>query len=172
MVKAPPPRRAGELPVPGSSPGAQRTPRESAPDNPEVISLGEETVTVSKRLVEREGVRVRLVTDEVADIARASLQSERLKLERIAVGREVEHAPSVREENGVTVIPVLEEIVVVEKRLVLKEELRIRRVAEVREVSEPVTVRRQRAEIERSPAAENSAAEPSPIKTGLKGNQS
>ena len=139
------------------------------PDNPEVITLSEETVTVSKRLIERQGLLVRLadrrghrhVARELA-IRTARDRPGSRSATRSSI------APAVREENGVTVIPVMEEIVVVEKRLVLKEELRIRRVAEVREVSEPVTVRRQRAEIERISAAENNAAEPSPIKTGFR----
>lgn len=130
-------------------------PRERVGDAaPEVIRLAEERVTVSKRLVERETVRVRVVTDQVAELARVSLSLERIEVERVPIGREVERAPEVREEDGVTVIPVLEEIVVVEKRLVLKEELRIRRVATVREEEQPVTLRRQRAEIERLPPAE------------------
>ena len=117
----------------------------------EVIPLVEERLVVSKRLVEREGVRVRVITDEVAELARVSLRSERIEIERVPIDRQVERAPDVREEDGVTVIPVLEEVVVVEKRLVLKEELRVRRVADTREEEQPVTLRRQRAEVERLP---------------------
>ena len=117
----------------------------------EVIPVVEERLLVSKRAVESEGVRVRLVTDEVTELARVSLRSERIEVERVPVGRQVERAPDVREEHGVTIIPVLEEVVVVEKRLVLREELHIRRVADTREEAQAVTLRRQRAEVERLP---------------------
>ncbi len=131
----------------------------------EIIPVVEERITVSKRLVEREGVRVRLVTDEVAELARVSLRSERIEVERVPIGREVAQAPAVREEHGVTVIPVLEEVVVVEKRLVLKEELHVRRVADTREQEQSITLRRQRAEVERlpPPTAEGSQAGATPL---------
>jgi stress response protein YsnF len=118
-----------------------------------VVPLVEERLVVSKRSVEGERVRVRVVTDEVAELARVSLRSERIEVERVPIGRAVETAPPVREEDGATVIPILEEIVVVEKRLILKEELRVRRVPSTRHEEQPVTLRRQRAEIERLPPA-------------------
>ena len=138
----------------------------------EVIALAEETLTVSKRLVERERVLVRLVTDEVAELARVNLRTERIEIERVPIGREVERAPEVREEGGVTIIPVLEEIVVVEKRLVLKEELHVRRVADTREEEQPVTLRRQRAEIERLvPPIEDGQPGATPPNPGQQGKQ-
>jgi len=97
-------------------------------------------------------LRVRVVTDEEAAPANVTLRSERIEVERVPVGRVVESAPPVREENGVTIIPVMEEVVVTEIRLVLKEELHIRRVAETREHQQTVLLRRQRAEVERLPA--------------------
>ena len=118
-----------------------------------VLPVVEERIVVSKRPVEGERVRVRVVTDEVAELARVSLRSERIEVERVPVGRAVETAPPVREEDGVTIIPVLEEIVVVEKRLILKEELRLRRVPDTRHEEQSITLRRQRAEVERLPPA-------------------
>ena len=118
-----------------------------------VVPLIEERLVVSKRPVEGERVRVRIVTDEVAELARVSLRSEQIEVERVPIGRAVETAPAVREEDGTTVIPILEEIVVVEKRLILKEELRVRRVPSTRQEEQPVTLRRERAEIERLPPA-------------------
>jgi stress response protein YsnF len=120
-------------------------------DQAVVVPVIEERLVVSKRSVEGERVRVRVVTDEVAELARVSLRSEHIEVERVQVGRTIETAPPVREEDGVTVIPIVEEIVVVEKRLVLKEELRVRRVPSTRHEEQPITLRRQRAEIERLP---------------------
>jgi len=54
-------------------------------------------------------------------------------VEHVPIGRMVETAPPVREEDGVTVIPVIEEVVVTETRLVLREELHVRRIPGTRE---------------------------------------
>ncbi len=118
----------------------------------DTIKVIAEHLRIEKRLVEGEGVRVCVVTDEEETPANVTLRSERIEVERVPVGRVVESAPPVREENGVTIIPVMEEVVVTETRLVLKEELHIRRVAETREHQETVLLRRQRAEVERLPA--------------------
>ncbi|HEY8565498.1 MAG TPA: YsnF/AvaK domain-containing protein [Beijerinckiaceae bacterium] len=112
------------------------------------IPLVEETLRVNK-LVETSRVRVRTVTDTVEEIARASLESQNVEVERVPVGREVTTAPEVRTEGDVTIIPILEEVLVVEKRLVLKEELHLRRRVTTETFEEPVTLRRQRAEVER-----------------------
>lgn len=118
----------------------------------EVISVVVEQLRVEKRTVEGEGMRVRVVTDEEEAPANVTLRSERIEVERIPIGRVVESAPPVREEDGVTIIPVMEEVVVTETRLVLKEELHVRRIAETREHQQTVLLRRQRAEVERLPA--------------------
>jgi len=118
----------------------------------EVLSVVEEQMRVEKRTVEGEGVRVRVVTDEEQTPASVMLRHERIEVERVPIGRVVECAPPVREENGVTIIPIMEEVVVIETRLVLKEELHVRRVVETREHQQTVLLRRQRAEVERLPA--------------------
>jgi len=115
------------------------------------IKVIAERLRIEKRAVEGEGVRVRIVTDEEATPASVTLRTERMEVEHVPIGRVVERAPPVREENGVTIIPVMEEVVVTETRLVLKEELHIRRVAETREHQQTVLLRRQRAEVERLP---------------------
>lgn len=157
---------AGSAPGPTSIPGPAAVPLKTgqpaldtpALDTPAldaqdaVISVIAERLRVGKRVVEGEGVRVRVVTDEAAALASVTLRSERIEVERVAVGRVVEGAPPVREENGVTIIPVMEEVAVTATRLVLKEELHVRRVADTREHQETVLLRRQRAEVERLPA--------------------
>lgn len=104
---------------------------------------------VDKRSVATGKVRIRSVVDTIEDVARASLEGERVEINRVAIDREVEVAPQVRTEGDVVIVPVLEEVLVVEKRLVLKEELHIRRHATHENVEVPVTLRKQRAVIER-----------------------
>ena len=141
-------------PVASADEDAALEPAQTRVETVAVIPVVEERVDVGKRTVEGEGVRVRVVTDEVSELARVRLQSERIEIERVPVGRAVETAPPVREEGDVTIVPILEEVVVVEKRLILKEELRIRRVTNTRDEEQRVTLRRQRAEVERlSPSA-------------------
>lgn len=118
----------------------------------DVISVVVEQLRIEKRLVEGEGVRVRVVTDEEATPADVTLRTERIEVEHVPIGRMVDHAPPIREENGVTIIPVMEEVVVTETRLMLKEELHVRRIAETHEHQQTVLLRRQRVEVERLPA--------------------
>lgn len=151
----PDPVDAGQLAVDGPS---------------DVISVMVEQLRVDKRRVEGESVRVRVLTDEEAAPANVILRSERIEVEHVPIGRVVDHAPPVREENGVTIVPVMEEIVVTETRLVLKEELHIRRIAETREHQQTVPLRRQRAEVEQLPATGRpltEASTPSSIKDPL-----
>jgi stress response protein YsnF len=70
-------------------------------------------------------------------------------VQRIPVGRPVEVAPEVREEDGVLIVPVLEERLVVMTELFLKEEIRITKKSRTEIVREPVRLRSERAEIER-----------------------
>jgi len=133
----------------------------------EVLSVVEEQLRIEKRTVEGEGVRVRVLTEEAQAPANTILRVERIEVEHVPIGRVVERAPPVREEDGVTIIPVMEEVVVTETRLVLKEELHVRRVVEMREHQQTVLLRRQRAEVERLPAAGrpvNNVADATPMK--------
>jgi uncharacterized protein (TIGR02271 family) len=115
----------------------------------EAIPLMEEELRVEKRNVTTGKVRVRSVVDAIEEVARATLEEQRVEVTRVPVDREVDVAPAVRTEGDVTIVPVLEEVLVVEKRLVLKEELHIRRYVTHENVEVPVTLRKQRAVVER-----------------------
>jgi uncharacterized protein (TIGR02271 family) len=116
---------------------------------PESIPLLEEEARIEKREVQTGRVRVRTVTDNVEEIARATLDDDVVEVTRIPVGREVDEPPQVRTEDGVVIVPVLEEVLIIEKRLVLKEELRIRRSVSREDIEVPITLRKQRAVVER-----------------------
>jgi len=122
-----------------------------------VLPLIEEALRVGKRQVEIGRVRVSIATDTEERLVRETLRSERVEVERVAVGRELtagEPAPLARrEKDGTLVVPVLEEMLVIERRLVLREELRLRTVAAEDTVEQHVTLRRQRVEVERLPPA-------------------
>ena len=118
-------------------------------ERPERLELVEERVEVGKRQVERGRVVVRTRVEEREELAEAALRREDVTVERVPVGRPVETAPAVREEDGVLIVPVLEEQLVVTTRLALKEEIRITKRSRTEHVREPVTLRSERAEVER-----------------------
>lgn len=113
------------------------------------ISLVEEVVQVEKRVVETGRVRVRTVVDDEQVRVTDTLQRENVDVERIAIGREVDVAPSVREEGEFLIVPIVEERLVIEKRLFLVEEIRLRRTTITIPVEADATRRVMRAEIER-----------------------
>lgn len=118
-------------------------------DGPRRIPLAEEEFAVGIEEKTTGRVRVKTVTRAVEDRATAELESSEISMERIPIGRAVEHAPEIRVEGDVTIIPVLEEVLVVEKRLVLKEEIRLTRRRVHERVEVPVTLRKQEAVVER-----------------------
>jgi uncharacterized protein (TIGR02271 family) len=115
----------------------------------EIIELAEEQLRVSKREVERGRVVIRTQVEEREEIAEAALRQEDVTVERVPIGRMIEAAPPMREEDGVLIVPVLEERLVVMTELVLKEEIRITKKSRTEVVREPVRLRSERVEIER-----------------------
>lgn len=115
-----------------------------------VVPLHAEEVSVAKRRVVTGQVKVGTVTKESEQLVEELLEHEHVEIERIAVGKEVDKAPAVRQEGDTLIIPVLEEIVVVERRLLLKEEVRVRRTREKQPYQERVVIRKQEAVITRT----------------------
>lgn len=118
------------------------------------LALGEERVVLDKRLEDRQRVRVRSQVETREELVTADLRSEEVTVERVAVNREVQELPEVRQEGDLLIVPVVEEEIVVTKRLVLKEELRIRRRTSIRHVEQAVPARRVEAIVERARPAE------------------
>jgi uncharacterized protein (TIGR02271 family) len=115
----------------------------------ETIPLVQEEILISKRELETGRVRVRTEVQWHTGHARAELFRDHVEVERVAIGREVDAMPPVREDGDLIVIPVVEEILVVEKRLFLKEEVRLKRVRSVEQMDEPVRLRVMQAVVER-----------------------
>ncbi len=118
-------------------------------DADEIIELAEEQLRVSKREIERGRVVIRTQVEEREELAEAALRQEDVTVERVPIGRMIEAAPPMREEDGVLIVPVLEERLVVMTELVLKEEIRITKKSRTEIVREPVRLRSERVEIER-----------------------
>jgi uncharacterized protein (TIGR02271 family) len=115
----------------------------------EVLPVIEEQLEVGRRRVETGAVRVRkLVHEQTVDVPGQSI-TERVRTERVAIGRVVQQRPEVRQEGDTVVVPVVEERVVVHTELVLVEEIRITTHREVRDQAQAVTLHREEAVVER-----------------------
>jgi stress response protein YsnF len=125
-----------------------------------VIPLHIEEVSVSRRMAER-NVRVHIRTVSHDRVIDEPLVHEKIEIERVAIGRQVDVVPPDREEGDTTIISVVEEVLVVERRLILKEEIRLRRVRTTEQYQELVTLRDQQVVIERSEPGER-APDPRP----------
>ena len=118
---------------------------EQAPLDETVITLAEETVSVSKRDVETGRVQVALTTETQTVVVRETLRDRRVEVERVPVGRmlaEGKAPPPSREEGDTLIVPLVEEVAVVVERLVAREEVRLRSVATEAPFEEAVEVRR------------------------------
>lgn len=124
------------------------------------LRLHAEQVTVARRRVEGDTIRVSTVTREAEKLVDEALAHERVEVENVAIGRPIDTVPPVREEGDVTIIPVVEEVLVIEKRLILKEEVHIRRVRIPDRHREVIILREQDIVIKRTKPAETRASLP------------
>ncbi len=113
-----------------------------------VIPVIREEVKVTRRAVERGGVRVHKRIEEREEVVEQPTYREEVTVERVSLGQPIDQAIGSRQEGDTLIIPVLEEMLVVEKRLVLKEEIRItkRRFDETEQAR--ILLREERVEIE------------------------
>jgi uncharacterized protein (TIGR02271 family) len=129
-----------------------------------VLPLHTEEVTVGKKQVVTGRARVSIATRHHEKRVEALLARERVEIERKPIGKPLDQAPAIRQEEDTIVIPVVEEEIVVQRRLILKEEIRIRRVRETERHEERVHIRKQEATIDRHPATAEPGTEPHPSK--------
>ncbi len=116
------------------------------------LPLVEETLDVSKRVVERGGYRVTKRVDTRDEIVDEPLQRVHVDVERRPVGRLLDDdgsMPAPRHEGDTTIYPVVEEVLVTQKRLLLTEEIRVTRRIEVRSAPQTVALRKETVSIER-----------------------
>jgi uncharacterized protein (TIGR02271 family) len=133
-------------------------------ENQIVLPLHAEQITIAKEQIVTGRARVSIVTREREERVEESLARERVEIERRAIGKVLEQAPAIREEEDTIIIPVVEEEIVLVRRLVLKEEIRIRRVRERERYEGRVQLREQEAIIHRYSAPAEAGIEPNPRK--------
>jgi stress response protein YsnF len=124
------------------------------------LLLLEEQISVVRRRIAGDTIRVSTVTNRTEKHVAEEIVHERIEIEHVAIGQLIHTVPPVREEGDVTVIPVVEEVVFVEKRLLLKEEVRLRRVRVPNMHREVVTLRQQDVLVERIQPGETRRSPP------------
>jgi uncharacterized protein (TIGR02271 family) len=117
-----------------------------------IVPLHTEEISIQRQQVVDETVQVSTITREQEQLVDQELTHERIEIERLPIGRQIDAVPPVREEGDTTILSVVEEIVVVERRLILKDEVHIRRVQVTEHHRETVMVRQQDAVITRTEA--------------------
>lgn len=113
-----------------------------------VIPVIREEVNVTRRQVERGGVRVHKRVEEREEVVEQPTFREKVTVERVPIGQVVDREVGPWQDGDTLIIPVLEEMLVVEKRLVVKEEIRItkRRIDETEQAR--VVLRQEYVDIE------------------------
>jgi uncharacterized protein (TIGR02271 family) len=133
----------------------------SGADEPLVVPVVAEELTVEKRQVIRGTVRIHTRVETREEVVDEPVRREEVAVERVPVNKLVEgEAPMPHYDNEVFVIPILEEVLVVQKRLFLKEEVRVTRHRTTSSTPQQVTLRREVVEIERIAPSEPSASTP------------
>ena len=118
-------------------------------DHDLVIALAQEDVTFSTKEIVTGEVEISTVT-HFHDVAiDEALISQHAEVERVKIGKFVDVAPEVREQDGVVIIPVIEEVAVVVRRLLLTEEIHVRLAQTTQRHQETVTLRQQEATVQR-----------------------
>ena len=134
-------------------------------DGPEELALGErlvvpvieESLELSKRVVDRGGWRITRRVESRQETVDEPLIREDVRIERRPVDRLLpadQPPPAIRHEGDVMVVPVLEEVLVVEKRLVLREELLVHRERTEFRAPQQVLLRREQVSVDRIDAVE------------------
>jgi len=99
------------------------TPNSQAEES--IIPLHEERIEITKQPVVVSQLQVDRRTETKQVTINEPLISRQANIEHVPIGKYVDIAPEVREENGVKVIPVFEEHIEIVKKIYLKEEIRI-----------------------------------------------
>jgi stress response protein YsnF len=115
-----------------------------------VIPLYAEEVSIERRKIVGDTIRVTVRTNTTEQVIDEHTTHTRVIVECTPIGKPIDSVPPVRTEADTIVIPVVEEVIVVARKLVLKEEIRVRRVQTAEHHHrETVNLREQYATIER-----------------------
>ena len=128
-----------------------RAARPGDPASPEklTLQLHVEDISVTKRQLPAQRVRVTTATRTRDVLVDEPLTQEKVVITHVAVERYVDAVPDIRQEGDVTILPIVEEEIVVTRRLFLREEVHVRRTQIRTNHMEVVTLREQKAVVTR-----------------------
>lgn len=133
--------------------------RHAADPQDVVVPIYQEQASFSKRRIVTARVKISRVTHKSEKLLTETLAQQRVKIDRIPIGKLIDAVPKIREKGDAIIIPIVEEIPVVKHRLVLVEEVWVRRVRRKENHRERVTLRCQKAVVTRDPVEPPVAAE-------------
>jgi stress response protein YsnF len=114
-----------------------------------VLPVIREEIALDRETLATGSVEVRVTQRESVSRIELEATQDRVEVERVPIGREVDRAEPPRQEGDDFIVPVYEEVVRVERRLVLKEEIRLRRRHETRRWQQQVVLRHDEPVISR-----------------------
>lgn len=129
-------------------------------DEPHILPIMKEELSLSKRQLVSGRVRVSTQTESVEQMLSVDLSETEVEVVRVPIDRKIDRMPEVVTEGGLTIVPVVEERLVVTRELYLREEVHIRHVERRQTQELPVTTRQQTVHVERLPAEEAPATHP------------
>jgi uncharacterized protein (TIGR02271 family) len=130
------------------NPNAAPGPRSDSTDTL-TLQLHAEDISVTKRRLLQQRVRVATETRTRDVLVDEPLTHEKVVVEHVSVGRYVDAVPDIRQEGDLMILPVVEEEIVVTRRLFLREEVHVRRTQISTNHVETVTLRVQKAVVTR-----------------------
>lgn len=90
-----------------------------------VIPVVEETVQVSKRVVEKGKVQIKKVVEESHETFHLPLLEESVEVKRVPVNRTVDKPLPVRSEGDTLIIPIHKEVLIIQKKFLVSEEIHV-----------------------------------------------
>lgn len=120
-------------------------------EQPAVIQVVQEHVTVSKDVVETARVHIRKRVVEEEQTLNIPLIQEGYDVRHVPVNKIVDKMPAVRQDGDTTIIPVVREVLVVQKQYELVEEVHVVKTRTAIPHMQDITLRKEQVEIVRKP---------------------
>lgn len=115
---------------------------------PRIIPLVEEEISVKRRKINTGKIQVRKVVTEREETVDEPARTISFDVERIPVNAFVDQPGPTRQDGETTIIPVYEEVLVTEKKLLLKEEIHLTRRESLQSDPQTLTLRKEEVIIE------------------------
>ncbi|HIK54499.1 MAG TPA: DUF2382 domain-containing protein [Synechococcales cyanobacterium M55_K2018_004] len=125
--------------------------QESLQTGAAVMPQGAAGVTLMKRQIPRQTVRIHKRVETREEVVATPILHEKAVVEQIPINQYISgDIPTMREEEGVVIVPIVEEVTIAEKRLLLREEVRVVKQRTVQKSVQSISPRREIGETQRS----------------------